>query len=189
MPILIYNSDWMIYNCWLAIIAVVLGILALKSKWRVLKVFFGFFWLLFLPNTIYIFTDLEHLIYQWYHVSPSIRILLSLQYLIFEIIGTVTFFIAFTPFERILHTVHFFKHKETIAIIIFNFLVAFGMVLGRVERINSWEVITQPQKVAISAMNVFLSFDLFGLMILFGLFCNFIYFLFRKKVLAIIKFI
>src|SRR5581483_3289366 len=110
-----------------------------------------------------------------------------LHYLIFEIIGIVTFFLAFIPFERILHTIHFFKQKETVAIIFFIFLIAFGMVLGRVERINSWEVITQPQKVIISALDVLLSFDLLGLTILFGLFCNFIYFLFRDKFLYIMK--
>src|SRR5476649_2834670 len=99
MYILIYNIGWMVYNCFLALIAVGLGYLALQVNSKFLKIVIGIMWFLFLPNTIYIFTDLEHLIEQWYYIAPSLRSLLVLEYIIFEAIGVATFLLGFFPFE------------------------------------------------------------------------------------------
>jgi uncharacterized membrane protein len=57
-------------------------------------------------------------------------------------------------------------------------------VLGRVERINSWQVFTDPMRVIDSAITVLTSLDLLIVLILFGLFCNFLYFLFRRRFLS-----
>ena len=187
MPIISYNDGWMIYNCFLALIAVGLGFLALEVKGKYLKFFIGLLWFIFLPNTIYIFTDLEHFIQQWQYIHASFRPLLVLQYTIFEAIGIITFLFSVFPFEKIISVVGFFKKKKIQWLIVFNFLVAFGMVLGRVERINSWEVFTNPIAVVTSAFNVFLSFNLIGLTLLFGLACNFIYFIFRERTLRFVK--
>jgi len=181
MPIILFNDGWMIYNCYLALLAVGFGFTYLQVKGKFMKVFFGILWLLFLPNTIYIFTDLEHLIFQWNVVFLHIRYLLIAQYIVFEIVGIISFLLAVIPFEQIIQKVKVFKNKKLPILIVFNFLVAFGMVLGRVERINSWEVFTSPVKVISSAIHVFSSVDLLGITILFGLFCNFVYFLFRNN--------
>jgi uncharacterized membrane protein len=184
MPILTSNNEWMLYNIFLALIAVVLGYLTLQINNKFLKIILGVAWFLFLPNTIYIFTDLEHLIRQWYFIRHSLRTLLVLQYSIYEIIGVITFVLAFIPFEKLVNSTKLFKKNKTRAYIIFNFVIAFGLVLGRVERINSWEVITNPQNVVNSAIDVFKSLDLLGLTILFGLVCNFIYFLLRNPIVS-----
>jgi len=187
MPIITYNESWMLYNCFLAFLALGFGYFFITSKNTIVKYIFGILWLLFLPNTIYIFTDLEHLIDQWQLVSWSMRPLLIGEYLILEFIGLVTFFYALYPFEKIiLSWKHFKKHKIAI-LIIFNFLIAFGMVLGRVERINSWQVFTDPLRVIHSTVHVFHSTSLFSLMLLFGILCNCFYFLFRDRVLRTAK--
>jgi uncharacterized membrane protein len=187
MPIVTYNEGWMLYNCFLAVIAVALGFLALKVKGKYLKIFIGFLWFIFLPNTIYIFTDLEHFITQWIYVRPSVHLLLLLQYAVFEFVGIITFLFAVYPFEKIMEAKHMSRKKQVQLLIIFNFLIAFGMVLGRVERINSWEVFTNFPAVFTSAADVFLSFNLIGLTVLFGLLCNFIYFLFRGRTVRLIE--
>jgi uncharacterized membrane protein len=187
MPTIFYNDGWMLYNSCLALVAVALGfaIFFLRNRW--LKIVTGFFWLLFLPNTIYIFTDLEHLLAQWNTVPLTLHLLLLIQYLLFEIVGFITYLLAFLPFEKIVRSVKELKTRRVPFLIVCNFFIAFGMVLGRVERINSWEVITDPSKVAQSAMNVLSSLDLLSLTILFGLFCNFVYFLFRNRFIRIVK--
>lgn len=187
MGVLYYNFSWMIYNSFLALLAVGLGYIFFQAKGKFFKTAFGILWLLFLPNTIYIFTDLMHLIEQWTRVSPSAHGLLLLQYLLFEIIGIATFLFAFFPFEKLLRDIRFFKKNKVSSLIAFNFLIAFGMVLGRVERINSWQIFTSPLQVYQSVIHVLTSFDLLGLTMLFGLLCNFIYFLFRKKALSYAK--
>ena len=187
MPILEYNAGWMLFNCFLALLPLWFGYVFLKSKSTLSRVLFGILWLLFLPNTIYIFTDLEHIIDQLPLLSLQFQIYLLLQYLILEFVGIATFLIGVFPFERMLIVEKYSKRSMPGKLILFNFFIAFGMVLGRVERINSWEVFTAPVKVLNSAVHVFSSFDLLALMILFGLLCNFIYFIFRDRVLYSMK--
>jgi uncharacterized membrane protein len=185
MPVIDFNTKWMIYNCFLALLAVVFGYFAIRSKTTFTKGLFGLLWLLFLPNTIYIFTDLVHLIDQWHEVLLSIRGVLVLQYVIFELIGMVTFLLAFLPVEKVIKKNKSLRKRAVTAIVSFNFLIALGMVLGRVERNNSWDVFTQPAVVVRSTIHVLTSLELLGLTILFGLLCNFIYFLFRERIVRL----
>jgi uncharacterized membrane protein len=160
----------------------------LRVKSRVLKLVFGLIWLLFLPNTAYLFTDLGHIPYQWTHTaSPSGRISLFVQYLLMELFAVMIFFYSCLPFEKIIERVNVFKKREVIWLILFNFLVAFGMVLGRFEHINSHVLFINPLKVLGSVINIFVSFELLGLTFLYGLLCNIVYFLFRGLLLQRIK--
>lgn len=182
MPILEYNLTWMLFNSYLALAAVLFAYLFIKVTNRFFKVLFGILWLLFLPNTIYLFTDLMHLIHQWPHVLPGERILLLLQYIILEFIGFATFVLAFRPFEHIVAHFKLHKKRKLLVFIGFNFLIAFGMVLGRIERINSWEVFTEIGKVMDAIVQTLTSPAHLGLTLLFGLLCNFSYFLFRDPI-------
>jgi uncharacterized membrane protein len=182
MPVISDNYSWMSYNIFLALIAVFLGICYLYAKNNVIKFTFGIPWIMFLPNTIYIFTDLVHVIQQWSSVHGSLRYLLISQYFFFELAGLATFLLAIFPFEMLMIQWHIKRRDQTLAIILFNTLIAFGMVLGRVERINSWEVVTSPLRVIDSAVSVIFSYNLLGLTLLFALFCNFVYFLFRDPI-------
>jgi uncharacterized membrane protein len=109
--------------------------------------------------------------------------LLIVQYLLLELFGIITFLFSFLPFEKIVDRVDVFKRSKVTWLILFNFLVAFGMVLGRFEHINSHVVLINPLKVVGSAIKIFVSFDLLGLTFLFGLLCNIVYFLFRSLLL------
>lgn len=182
MPILEYNISWMLFNSFLAVLAVVFGYYFIKISNRPLKIFFGILWILFLPNTIYMFTDLMHLIHQWNRVELSARPFLLLQYVLLEVVAFATFVLAFRPFERIIEHVKLHKNRQAIVIIVFNFLIAFGMVLGRIERINSWEVFTEIGKVIDAVVQSLTSPAHLGLTLLFGLVCNFSYFLFRDPI-------
>jgi uncharacterized membrane protein len=114
--------------------------------------------------------------------------LLLAQYLLLELFGVITFLFSFLPFEKIIDRVDVFKKRKAAWLILFNFMVGFGVVLGRFEHINSQVVFTNPLKVLGSVINIFVSFDLLGLTILFGLLCSFIYFLFRGSLLQRIQF-
>jgi uncharacterized membrane protein len=184
MPILHYNESWMVYNSFLAFLPVGFGFLVLLSKNPIMRIIWGILWLIFLPNTIYVFTDLVHLIEQWTMIQPMLRIFLLLQYVSLVIVGIITFFIGLYPFEKLIFDRKKYKQKKAILLVIFNFFIAFGMVLGRVERINSWQIFTSPLQVVTSAISVFTSLDLILLFTLFGLFCNFLYFLFRSRFLS-----
>lgn len=140
-------------------------------------------WFVYLPNTIYIVTDLLHLLQQWHQLTGWEEIILFVQYIILEICGFATFFLAVRPFEKILREFHLQKW-ETASIIVLNFLVGFAMVLGRVDRVNSWEILINPYHFFSSSMHVAMSLPLVGLAILFGLFANVVYFLLKDLSLS-----
>ncbi len=167
-----------------ALLAVGFGFLYLQSKRLALKVLWGLLWLLFLPNTIFIITDLDHFINQWNAASIVVRLALTLQYLVLEIIGLTTFLAAFLPFERMMHVRHLSQQQQVQAILVLNFLIAFGIVLGKWEHLNSWIVFTQPVAVARSALHIVTSLDLLGLTVFLGILGNGIYFLSRRILLG-----
>jgi uncharacterized membrane protein len=160
----------------------------LRVKSRILKLVFGLFWLLFLPNTAYLFhRSGTYPIPMDSYCIASDRISLFVQYLLMELFVVMIFFYSCLPFEKIIERVNVFKKREVIWLILFNFLVAFGMVLGRFEHINSHVLFINPLKVLGSVINIFVSFDLLGLTFLYGLLCNIVYFLFRGLLLQRIK--
>lgn len=168
------NFSWMIYNILLAIIPVLLARLFYKAKSPLLKVIFFAWWLFFVPNTIYLFTDILHLMDQISEVDYFSAVVLTVQYTALFISGFLTYVLSMYPIEK--------KLRLSPSVIAgLNFLIGFGIVIGRIHRLNSWDVIFQPEKVFNAALETATALDMFALAILFGLFANFMYFLFRKK--------
>jgi uncharacterized membrane protein len=182
MEIIVFNLKWMMFNCFLALLAVVFAYLFVKAKNSVWKTITGVLWLLFLPNTIYMFTDMMHILYQWELVQGWEKAVVAVEFAVLQLVGFVTFILAFRPFEVILTWLRYNEKKRVWSTILFNFVIAFGIVLGRVERVNSWDAFVAGDRLLNAVLNVFTSPELIGLTILFGLFCNFFYFLFRDPI-------
>lgn len=174
------NFSWMAYNILLAVIPVLLAQLFFRSKSVFMKIILFVGWLFFVPNTIYIFTDVLHFIDQIKEVGFFGMVILTAQYAGFFIAGFLTFILSMYPVER--------KLKLSSSVIIgINLIIGFGMVIGRVHRLNSWDVIVQTGKVVNTTLETITSPKLFLLAILFGLFANFMYFLSRKKVVKYVS--
>jgi uncharacterized membrane protein len=180
--ILLNNISWMGWNVFLALIALLCGWLLLRIRQKVLKVAFALIWFIFIPNTLYLITDLPHIIWQWHRMHHAGQIVLTLQYLILVLIGLVTFILAVYPVEKALLRSSWPKKKSLVPvfIIITNFFIGMGIVLGRVQRINSWDIIFDVPKVIGASISIFTSLELLLLVLFFGLFANFYYFLCRK---------
>ena len=88
MMILLNNVSWMGWNVFLALIPPIFGWLVLIMRQRVLKVACALIWFFFLPNTLYLITDLPHIIWQWHHMHHAGQIALALQYLTLVLIGS-----------------------------------------------------------------------------------------------------
>lgn len=177
------NFSWMAYNVLLALIPVLLARLFYKAKRPIMKVIFFVGWLFFVPNTIYLFTDILHLLDQINEVDFFGTVLLTIQYVILFIAGFLTYILSVYPIEK--------KLKLSPSVILgINFLIGFGVVLGRIYRLNSWDIIIGIENVINTIIQTIDSPKMILLAVLFGLFANFMYFLFRKKVvkcLSIIK--
>jgi len=182
MDILLFNTQWMLYNISLAVIAVIFGWLSYQTKDKKWKYILGIIWILFLPNTIYILTDIQHFYEDFVLIPQALKSLLILEYALLMISGIVTFVFAMYPMELMLK-----KTKSKTKIIehdvffmAMNFLVAFGVVLGRVQRANSWDVIFNIKQVIYDAFHVISTTELLLFFIFFGLLCNVVYFPFRS---------
>lgn len=173
LNLLLDNIDWMTFNILLALIPVLLGWMFYVVKPKILKALLFIFWLLFVPNTFYIFIDITHLSRDLRLVDGLGSILIIIQYTLLMIAGLLTFILSLYPVDKIIKSPRF--------IIFINFLIGFGMVLGRVHRLNSWDVLFSIGNVARAAVEVFLSSKMLLLAILFGIFANIIYFLSKKK--------
>ena len=174
------NFVWMIPNLALASLGFVFGLFYLNSKNIFLRTIFFVLWILFLPNTIYLLTDIQHYFVQLTEVDLFGAFLLTVQYLVLMAFGVLTYFAGMMPMEK-----YFRRHKSKknfdYMFVIFNFAIAFAVVLGKIERTHSWYVFTQPIRVLEDIVSVLTTPILLTLVILFGIFVNVIYFGFRRR--------
>mgnify|MGYP001558466897 CR=1 FL=1 len=189
MDVLVFNLQWVGFNVFLALIPIVFGALMFKTKSTVIKLAAGFIWFIFLPNTIYLLTDITHLFEDAQKLAPIYLLWDTFLYLSLIPIGITTFILAIDPFEKMLFRN---KSKKKIKdnlprIYILNFFVGFGVVLGWVHRANSWEVFTDTQKVITSSLNTLGSWELMVLVLVFSAVAQLVYLKFKKPVLRIVK--
>lgn len=101
----------------------------------------SFLWLLFYPNAPYMLTDFIHLNAQ----STSA----IYDALIFFSISILSLFYGFFSL-KIIHLIWYsrYNHKVANSIVIFAILLSsFGIYLGRILRLNSWNLFTKPLQV------------------------------------------
>ena len=183
MNIFVYNTLWMTFNVFLALIPIVAGVIVLENKNVILKIIFFFILLIFIPNTLYIITDLLHVPKQIYKLDNLQKVILLIQYLLLGILGLLCFVLSVNIFEKIIAKVKFHKSTINFLIIILNFAIGFGMVLGRILRVNSWDVFINTEKIIRDSFYVLSSSELIIMAFSFGFLGNIIYFLFRKKIM------
>ena len=177
MEILLWNTAWMLWNLLLAYTSIYLGRLAYQSKKLPEKIAAGILWLLFVPNTIYILTDLFHITYQRDFLSGFEEVLLFAQYVLFIPFGILTFVYSLSYFDKAMKKL---KVGRVAALVIVNLLIGVGVMLGRIQRINSWDVFFAPIK-TFNAVIETLTFPYFLIpSLLFGVLCNIIYFTYRN---------
>lgn len=189
MSIILFNFLWMTVNILLAVIAIVFGWLFYATKNKFLKLLYFIVWFFFLPNTLYLFSDYINLVNQWGGANTLERIVFVFQYSVLVIAGFVTLVLALYPFEKQVK-VYLPSAKEifvNLLLIFTNLLVGFGIILGRVMRVNSWEVVTNIPNVINSSISVLISPELILQVILYALLANFSYFLLRGIVLKYFK--
>src|SRR5947209_8167988 len=100
MQLILLNVHWMSFNIMLAMLPVVFGWLLVETKSSILKLMYGSIWLLFLPNTIYLLTDIAHFFHDWHLVPLMYKGLFIGEYLLLMLLGIVTFILGLYPIEK-----------------------------------------------------------------------------------------
>lgn len=108
-----------------------------KAAWKVLLLFA--MWLLFFPNSPYIITDLFHLTNHgemplWYDLAVIFSVAWS---------GLILGFLSLMQVHHFLNQ-KFGEGKGWLMIATIQLLCAYGIYLGRYERYNSWDIVTDP---------------------------------------------
>ncbi len=180
MDLFVENFWWMIPNLALAGLGFVFALLYLNSKNYYLRILLFTLWFLFLPNTIYLVTDIEHFVAQVTQTDLLGAVLLTIQYSVLILFGIVTYFVGMQPMQTFFNKKSK-KGKYDFVFIALNFAIGFAVVLGKVERTHSWYVFTQPNRVLQDVLSVLTDPILLGSVIIFGLFLNLVYFAFKNR--------
>ena len=145
-PPLMYPTRFFVWNLALACIPVFFAVRFAAVRRRIWLIPLGLGWLAFLPNDPYLVTDLVHLhggVELWRHV---------MQYGIAAwtgvMLGVVSMHLVCQRIER-----EFGALTGWIAVVISVGLSAIGVVIGRFQRFNSWDLVTQPGAVAATTLD------------------------------------
>ncbi|WP_219884770.1 DUF1361 domain-containing protein [Merismopedia glauca] len=135
----------------------------------------SFFWwlgfllfILFLPNAPYVLTDVIHLIedIEIYQSIWLITLVIIPFYLLFMFIGQEAYVLSLIYLGEYLRRQNLSKYILPIELL-FHFLSAVGIFLGRFLRLNSWYVFTKPSSLIDSASELMGKFPLLVIAISF----------------------
>ncbi len=148
------------------------------KKQRILIILSSILWILFIPNSFYIITDLFHLYYE--NIAPvwyDLVLIFS-----FAWIGLLLGFSSLKDIELILSER---MNTKIISLIIsvLLFISSFGIYLGRILRWNSWNILTEPlgllKDIKISLSHPLDHSSAWGMTILTGILLNLIWWSFK----------
>jgi len=150
---------FLVWNLFLGLVPLVVAFLALlveRQNWpvigKVLLVAFSLLWLVFFPNSSYIFTDFIHLIQRGLAGDPNAR---GIERMLvwFDVINRSLFaFVGHFIGLASLYVMHALWKKEFgrwMGWLLVGFscwAAAYGVFIGRFVRWNSWNLVTHPEE-------------------------------------------
>jgi len=147
---------FMLWNLFLAAVPAVLAIalFTIPTRRRALWWLGLGTWVLFLPNAPYVLTDVVHMVHDIQRAHSDARAYLVIAtYGVLFALGLASYAFSLQLFRRFLHrTVR--ARVTAPAIVLVHALCTVAMYVGRVIRLNSWDVVTAPQQVATSLLRV-----------------------------------
>ena len=163
---------WNLFLAWIPF-AISQNLVTVKNRWKIF--FLVGAWLLFLPNAPYIITDFLHLtsrppIPYWYDILLLFSAALN---------GLLLGLLSLLSVEKFLAN-RYGNRISGLIILCSFFLCSFGIYMGRYLRWNSWDIIMNPDDIAVDILvRIFNPFDHFAtwaVTILFGSFFYVIYY-------------
>ncbi len=133
-------------------------------------------WLLFLPNSFYIVTDLIHLKHSDVNCHWMDLIIISS----YACLGFVLGILSILDFEQ-LFSKYYSRHTLRFIIPLLCLLCGFGIYMGRILRFNSWDILYQPLSICIALFQLILTRQALLFALHFGVFIYFTYVLQKKQ--------
>lgn len=150
----LFNSaNWMAWNLFLALLPLAISVwLFRREQSRSLLWWAGLVVLIaFLPNAPYILTDTIHLVEEIQNNDSLVinTLVIIPKYLVFTLIGMEAYVLSLINLGHFLQQQRLRKYVLPTELLLHG-LSAIGIFLGRVERFNSWDLVTRPQHVFLS---------------------------------------
>jgi uncharacterized membrane protein len=172
------SSRWMMWNLFLALLPLVLSFWLFRVAkhrsvvwWMTLCLFVAF-----LPNAPYILTDLIHLVFEIQGTDSLLfnTLVIIPKYVLFTGIGFEAYVLALINLGDYLKRQEL-GHWVLQVELLLHGLSAIGVYLGRIERFNSWDLMTRPHRVVRSITDTFLDpqplfFMILGFAVIAGLY-------------------
>jgi uncharacterized membrane protein len=144
------NAKWMTWNILLALVPAAFAVALFRPGrrpsprwWAAAAVFIAF-----LPNAPYVLTDVVHLPGQLRQTRADGHVVaLLVQFGILWLIGFAAYVFSVTRAERWLRSLGAPKKAVVLADLAIHAVCAVGVVLGRIVRLNSWDVVMRPAAV------------------------------------------
>jgi uncharacterized membrane protein len=137
-----FSLDWNLFLSWIPLIIAFLAD-NLTKRYNdnvVIITLLSITWLAFLPNAPYMITDLAHLTVDYQRDLTWHDIIMLFSYAEVSLFnGLVSLYWVHRSWRRV-----FVKRTANILLIISLPLAGFGVYLGRVRRMNSWDIIHEP---------------------------------------------
>lgn len=165
------NYIFLAWNLFLAFIPYwVSNFVTKQDKFKFLHIPLLCIWLLFLPNSPYILTDLFHL-RQWHGMPLWFDLVMVCS---FALIGFILLY------KSIIDVVQFFKkhfpgNYLNFSLPLLFLLVAFGLYLGRYLRFNSWDAMNHPFRLVRASYHTAFHKDTIGFTVIFAAFMWLVY--------------
>lgn len=129
-------------------------------------------WLLFIPNSPYILTDLFHL-----RPRPHLPLWFDLVLVLsFALIGMIVFLKSLKDMLSILKA-YVSPMLFTLVTPVIFWLISFGLYLGRYLRFNSWNVVNHPFQLMRQSFDILFEKDTIGFTLIFSVFMWFLYYI------------
>jgi uncharacterized membrane protein len=118
-----------------------------KFRQKIFAVILFFFWLIFLPNAAYLITDIRHLL-DFCPAGSYVNICVDnaweiMFFFVYGALGWVFFTIYLSKMRRFLADI-FDSRVSKIIILAIVPVMSLGVLLGLMERFNSWDVFVHP---------------------------------------------
>jgi len=173
-----YYVNDMIWNLFLIVVPIVLYFL-IKKRWyysrgglwnKILVLVLFVAWLTFLPNTAYVMTDVRHLVNYCpnteFNVCPT-NSWMPIFFFTYSLIGWISFVWLLNSVVALVGS----RLNRVIASVFLLLAIpmsALGVLLGLLDRLNSWDLITRPMTVYKTTILYFTDWQLLKILIIYS---------------------
>jgi len=116
------------------------------KKNKIILYFSFFIWLIFIPNTAYVIVDVRHIVdycpYTRYRVCTQ-NAWMIMFFFLYSIIGWPTMVFLINQMKELIIKIYNKKIADTLILILIP-LIFLGVLLGLLQRWNSWNILSHP---------------------------------------------